>query len=65
MPHARRLTGTLCPAVGSGHSELQKSKEEAHCMDLRTTGELVTVLVEMDNGGPAAHGGHGLEPGKL
>ena len=34
------MTGTACPAVGSGHSGLMKSKEEAYCTDLGTTGEL-------------------------
>ena len=36
----RRLTGTACPAVGSGQSGLEKSKEEAHHTALYATGEL-------------------------
>ena len=37
---AQRLTGTACPAVGSGHSGLKTSKEEVYHMDLGATGEL-------------------------
>ena len=36
----QRLMGTTYLVVGSGHSGLKKSKEEAHCRDLGTNGRL-------------------------
>ena len=37
---AQRLTGATCPVMGSGHSGLQKSKEEVHHMDIGATVEI-------------------------